>query len=180
MTFHFPALHPPDDGKEFKKPPKETMPAKVISFHYTLKDPTGKKLDSSDGDEPLSFLEGVGQIIPGLESALLKLKVGEKKEIKVPAKDAYGARDEKRVIDVPLAQLPKKDIKIGDMFQAGQGEHSPPLTVIKVTPEHATLDANHPLAGVDLTFNVEITDIREATPEETDHGHAHGVGGHSH
>ena len=156
------------------------MSAKVISFHYTLTDPSGKRLDSSEGDEPLSFLEGVGQIIPGLESALSKLKVGEKKQIKVAAKDAYGTRDENRVIEVPLAQLPKKDVKIGDMFQAGQDHRSPPLTVIKVTPEHATLDANHPLAGVDLTFDVEITEIRDATAEEVDHGHAHGAGGHHH
>lgn len=156
------------------------MAAKVISFHYTLTDPSGKKLDSSEGDEPLSFLQGVGQIIPGLEAALAKLKVGEKKKIKVEAKDAYGMRDSKHEIEVPLEQLPKKDIKIGDMFQAGQDGHSPPLTVIKLTPTHATLDANHPLAGVDLTFDVEITEVRDATPEETDHGHAHGAGGHHH
>ena len=154
------------------------MAAKVISFHYTLTDPAGKKLDSSEGDEPLSFLEGVGQIIPGLEQALAKLKVGEKKKISVPSKEAYGAKDDKKLVEVPLDQLPKKDIKIGDMFQAGQ--NSPPLTVIKVSPTHATLDANHPLAGVDLTFDVEITEIRDATPEEMDHGHAHGAGGHHH
>jgi FKBP-type peptidyl-prolyl cis-trans isomerase SlyD len=154
------------------------MAAKVISFHYTLTDSSGKTLDSSEGDEPLSFLEGVGQIIPGLETALSKLKVGEKKKINVPAKDAYGHRDDKKLVEVALEQLPKKDVKIGDMFQTGQ--NSPPLTVTQVNKTHATLDANHPLAGVDLTFDVKITDIREATPEEIDHGHAHGAGGHSH
>ena len=156
------------------------MTAKVISFHYTLTDPSGKKLDSSEGDEPLSFLEGAGQIIPGLEAALSKLKAGEKKQVKVVAKDAYGNRDDKKVVEVPLEQLPKKDVKIGDMFQTGQDHHSPPVTVIKVTSKHATLDANHPLAGIDLTFDIEITEIRDATSEEVDHGHAHGAGGHHH
>jgi FKBP-type peptidyl-prolyl cis-trans isomerase SlyD len=154
------------------------MAAKVISFHYKLTDPKGTELDSSEGSEPLSYLEGVGQIIPGLETALAKLKVGEKKKINVAARDAYGEHDEKKLVEVPLEQLPKKDIKIGDMFQAGQ--HSPPLTVTKVNKTHATLDANHPLAGVDLTFDVEVTDIRDATAEEIDHGHAHGAGGHHH
>jgi FKBP-type peptidyl-prolyl cis-trans isomerase SlyD len=123
-------------------------------------------------------MEGAGQIIPGLESEIGKLKTGDKKKINVKADDAYGQRDPQALIDVPVEKLPSKTVKVGDQFRSNQ---SPlPLTVTKVTDTHVTLDANHPLAGVDLTFDVEITTIRDATEEELAHGHAHGPGGHSH
>ena len=154
------------------------MKRKVISFHYTLTDPTGQTIDSSSGREPLTYMEGAGQIIPGLETELGKLKAGDKKKIGVKADDAYGQRDPQALIDVPREKLPSQTVKVGDQFRSNQ---SPlPLTVTKVTDTHVTLDANHPLAGVDLTFDVEITTIRDATEEELAHGHAHGPGGHSH
>ncbi len=108
--------------------------ARVLSFHYTLTDPAGKVIDSSNGREPLSFIEGSGAIIPGLEKQMASLKKGDKKRISVAAAEAYGARK----------------------------------------------DGSHPLAGVDLTFDIEITGAREATSEEVAHGHAHGEHGHSH
>ena len=156
------------------------MSQKVISFHYTLTDSAGKTLDSSAGGEPLAFLEGVGQIIPGLEDHLKKMKVGDKKHVTVKAKDGYGEKDPKNVIEVPLDQMPSRGIKVGDRFRAGQENHSPVVTVVKVTETHVTLDGNHPLAGMDLTFDVEIVELREATEDELAHGHVHGSGGHAH
>jgi len=152
------------------------MSSKVFSFHYTLTNAAGEILDSSAGREPLVFMAGKGQIIPGLESEQVLLKVGDKKKVEVQAANAYGEHDPKRMIEVPLEKLPKENIEVGDQFQAGDAQAS--LTVTRVTETHATLDGNHPLAGVDLTFEVELTGIREATLEELAHGHAHGPGGH--
>jgi FKBP-type peptidyl-prolyl cis-trans isomerase SlyD len=154
------------------------MSAKVFAFHYTLTNPAGQVLDSSAGREPLFFMAGAGQIIPGLESVLVQLNAGDKKKVEVKAADAYGEHDPEKLIEVPLDKLPKEKVEIGDQFQAGN-QHAP-LTVTSVTETHATLDANHPLAGVDLTFDVEVTEIRDATEEELAHGHAHGPGGHGH
>lgn len=156
------------------------MANKVISFHYTLTDSAGKTLDSSAGSEPLTFLEGVGQIIPGLETHVIAMKVGEKKNVTIPSKDAYGEKDPANVVEVPLEKMPAKEIKVGDQFRAGRDDHSPVVTATKVTETHVTLDGNHPLAGKDLTFTVEVTEIRDATQEEITHGHAHGPGGHHH
>ena len=156
------------------------MPTKVISFHYTLTDNAGKTLDSSAESEPLAFLVGAGQIIPGLETHLLTMKVGDKRKVLVPAKDAYGAKDPANTTEVPRDKMPAKSIKVGDQFRAGAGDHAPVVVVTKVTDTHVTLDGNHPLAGMDLTFDVEITGIRDATKEELDHGHVHGAGGHHH
>jgi FKBP-type peptidyl-prolyl cis-trans isomerase SlyD len=157
----------------------KTMNARVISFHYTLKDDSGQTLDSSEGNQPLSFLTGVGQIIPGLEKEIQAMKVGEKKNVKVAAENAYGKMDPKKLFDVPLENLPKKDLQVGDQFRSNQPD-SPVMTVTKLSATHATLDGNHPLAGLNLTFDVEITEIRDATEDEKAHGHAHGPGGHHH
>jgi FKBP-type peptidyl-prolyl cis-trans isomerase SlyD len=156
------------------------MSQKVISFHYTLTDSAGTTLDSSAGGEPLTFLEGVGQIVPGLESHLRNMKVGDKKHVTVKAKDGYGEKDPKNVVEVLLEQMPTRGIKVGDRFRAGRETHSPVVTAVKVTDTHVTLDGNHPLAGMDLTFDVEVTEVRVATEEELAHGHVHGSGGHAH
>lgn len=156
------------------------MGARVISFHYKLTDSAGKELDSSADGEPLMFLEGVGQIISGLEAHLRTMNVGDKKHVIVKAKDAYGEKDPANIVEVPLEKMSTKGIKVGDQLRAGQGNHAPVVTAMKVTDTHVTLDGNHPLAGKDLTFAVEITEIREATEEELSHGHVHGPGGHHH
>lgn len=156
------------------------MSRKVISFHYTLTDSAGTTLDASAGGEPLTFLEGTGQVIPGLETELRKMKVGDKKHVTVKAKDGYAEKDPSNVIDLPLEQMPTRGIKVGDQFRAGRDNHSPVVTAVKVTETHVTLDGNHPLAGMDLTFDVEITEVRDATEEELSHGHVHGAGGHAH
>jgi FKBP-type peptidyl-prolyl cis-trans isomerase SlyD len=156
------------------------MNPKVITFHYTLTDSSGTMLDSSVGSEPLAFLSGMGQIIPGLERELAGLKKGDKKRVTVAAKDAYGMHDPANVVAVALEKMPAKNIKVGDQFRAGNDAHAPVVTATKVTDTHVTLDGNHPLAGKDLTFDVEIADIRDATAEEISHGHVHGPGGHHH
>ncbi len=155
--------------------------AKVVKFHYTLKDGSGNTLESSHDDEPMMFLEGVGQIIPGLESALVGLKKGDKKSVDVKAAQAYGEYEQDLVVQVPRAQMPKKDITVGDQFHADSGQgHTQVVVVTAVSDEHVTVDGNHPLAGQDLHFDVEITDVRDATKEELEHGHAHGGDGHHH
>ena len=153
---------------------------KVIGFHYTLTDASGTVLDSSrDGGEPLLFLEGSGNIIEGLEKELLLLSVGQKKVVKVAAKDAYGEKRDDMIAKVPKSQF-GQEVKVGDRFQSGPGHHAPIFTVIALSGEEVTLDGNHPLAGVDLTFDVEIMSSRAATKDELSHGHAHGEGGHHH
>ena len=157
------------------------MAPKVVSFHYTLKDTKGEVLESSHGDEPLSFLEGVGQIIPGLESAMLGLAKGEKKAIHVKAAEGYGERELELIVQVPRTQIPKKDVKVGDQFQADAGDGQTQVVVVTaINDQHITVDGNHPLAGQDLHFDVEVIDVREASKEELEHGHAHGPDGHHH
>lgn len=154
---------------------------RVVSFHYTLKDKDGQVLESSFGSDPLMFLEGVGQIIPGLEEAIKAMQAGDKKTVTVKAKDAYGEVEADMIVEVPRERLPKPDVAVGDRFHADAGDgHSQVVMVTKVTETHATIDGNHPLAGQDLTFEVEIDSTRNATDEEMKHGHAHGPGGHNH
>ena len=158
----------------------QTTP-KVVSFHYTLKDGKGTQLESSFGDEPLSYLEGVGQIIPGLESQIKGLVKGDKKTVHVKAADAYGEFEKELIVEVPRDQIPKKDVVVGDRFHADSGQgHTQVVVVTAVTDQHITVDGNHPLAGQDLTFEVEIQDVRDASKEELQHGHALGPGGHNH
>ena len=142
------------------------MTSEVISFHYTLTDPTGQTLDSSLGHEPLTFMSGNCQIIPGLESQLLPLNVGDKKRLSVAAKDAYGERDPNRVFDVPLEKFPEQNVKVGDKFRMGNNHQAAVVTVVGVTGTQVRIDTNHPLAGVDLTFAIEMIAKRAATPEE--------------
>lgn len=158
-----------------------TMSKQVIGFHYTLKDQSGNIIDSSEGEAPLLFLEGSGQIIPGLENAVLPLAVGEKKNVEVKAADAYGEIIPDLQITVQRSQFPEgSELKVGDQFQVNNEEHAPIFTVVSIEGDNINVDGNHPLAGIDLFFDIEITEKRAATEEEIAHGHAHGVGGHQH
>ena len=136
-------------------------------------------IDSSQGHEAMPVLEGAQQIIPGLEAELFKMKVGDKKKVQVAADKAYGLMREDLRVKVQRDQLPEGEIKVGVQFSAGEG-HGPVFTVTKVEDDGIYLDGNHPLAGQDLTFDVEVTEIRDATEEEQQHGHAHGPHGHHH
>jgi FKBP-type peptidyl-prolyl cis-trans isomerase SlyD len=154
------------------------MSRNVVTFHYTLRDPEGRLIDTSAGGPPVTYLEGAGQIIDGLDEELRGTAAGNKKRVVVPAARAYGLRDETQVQKVLRALLPiEGDLKVGDQFQAGEDRFAPIVTVRAIEGEEVLLDANHPLAGVDLTFDVEVVSVRAATAEEIAHGHAHSGGG---
>ena len=153
---------------------------KVVSFHYTLTNAQGDVLDQSQ-EHPMPYLHGAGNIIPGLEKELAGKKVGDKLTVNVPAAEAYGEYHEQLVNDVPREAFQGVDqIEPGMQFQANTPEGVQVITVKAVNGETVTVDANHPLAGQDLNFVVEIVKVREATEEESAHGHVHGVGGHHH
>ena len=158
------------------------MSTRVISFHYTLKDKSGQVLDSSQGAEPMMFMEGSQQIIPGLERELLVLNVGDKKNVQVLAHEAYGEYDQALVMEIPRGQFPAGEkIEPGMQFGTHSEEGVPLVFTVKTVNETVvTVDGNHPLAGVDLFFDVEVMESRPATLEEIKHGHAHGPGGHHH
>ena len=150
------------------------MNRSIVTIHYTLRDPQARVLDTSEGGEPISYLEGAGQIIEGLEEQLRDATVGLKRHIEVPAARAYGVRDEAQIQRVPRAALPiEGELRPGDRFQAGDDRFAPVVMVVKIEGDEVLLDANHPLAGVDLTFDVEVVAIRPATAEEISHGHPH-------
>lgn len=153
------------------------MAQNVISFHYTLKDKAGEVLDQSQPNQPLTFLEGSNMIIQGLENGLAKMSEGQTDEIIVRPENGYGFRDESQIDVVSLSQLPVDEVSVGDYFQTGNDQHAPVVRVVAVDGDNITLDANHPLAGQDLFFSVEVVGKRQATPEELSHGHAHSEDG---
>lgn len=157
------------------------MSATVIGFHYTVKSKEGEQIDSSAGQDPLLFLVGSGQIIPALEQKLVSLSVGDKDQIEIEAKDAYGAVHEDLRITVQKSQFPEgTEVNIGDQFQVNEEPDAPIFTVKSIEGDDVHIDGNHPLAGIDLSFDIEVTEKRAATEEEVAHGHAHGAGGVDH
>lgn len=153
----------------------------VVSMHYTLKDDKGKVLDSSSGSDPLVYLHGASNIIPGLEEALIGKKVGDKLNVTVAPEKGYGQRDERMVQRIPKEQFPDPDrLKVGMQFQVNSNQGPMVLTVVGIEAKEVVVDGNPELAGQTLHFEVEITDVRKATSEELAHGHAHGPGGHHH
>ncbi len=150
---------------------------KVASIHYTLTDNDGKILDSSSGREPLTYIQGIGNLIPGMEEGLEGKSKGEKLSLKISPEKGYGVKDEALTQRVPRSSFGGQEVKVGMQFQTNQGGV---VTVTHVGLSEITVDANHPLAGVELNFAVEIMDIRPATEGEIAHGHVHGPGGHHH
>jgi FKBP-type peptidyl-prolyl cis-trans isomerase SlyD len=152
----------------------------VVSMNYVLKNEEGKILDES-GDDPLVYLHGHKNIVPGLEKALDGLAVGAKTAASIPPSEGYGEYNPKLKFAVPAKQMggdiPPVDSLVQLTNQSGQQFVA---RVMEADAEKVLLDANHPLAGEHLNFEVTITDIREAQPEELAHGHAHGPGGHHH
>lgn len=144
------------------------MNARHLSFHYTLRDQSGRVLDTSRGGAPLECIEGAGQIVPGLEKVLRSLQAGEPRKVVVSAEEGYGPRRDDLIGRVPRAQLPVAgEINLGDQFQTGPDpRHDPIVTVIGLEGDQVVLDANHPLAGQALHFDVEIVAARPATAEE--------------
>lgn len=149
-------------------------------IEYTLTDETGETLDASNG-QPLAYLHGHQNLIPGLEKELEGKTVGDKFTATIAAAEAYGERHEELVQTVPSTMFQGVDeLEIGMRFEAQseQGMHS--VEIIEINEDQVTVDGNHPLAGLPLTFDIEVMEVRSATAEEIEHGHAHGEGGHQH
>ena len=155
---------------------------KVVSIHYTLRDDTGAVVDSSVGGEPLTYLHGGGNIIPGLESALNGLAVGAAVQVVIKPSDGYGEKDGPPPKTVPRDMFPPDaDIQLGMQFGVdGPHGHPIPVWVIAADQNEITLGFDHPLAGQNLHFDVQVVDVRDASAEEVQHGHPHGPGGHHH
>ncbi len=153
----------------------------VVSFHYTLTNAESQVLDKSQDGQPLVYLHGAGNIIPGLEKALEGKKVGDKFTVTVPAAEGYGEYNPDLVQEVPAQMFQGvENIEAGMQFQAQTDDGVQIVTVKAVEGDNVIVDANFPLAGQDLTFEVEIAEIRDASAEELEHGHVHGAGGHHH
>ncbi len=151
----------------------------VASFDYTLRDPDGTVLDTSDGGEPLSYLHGAGNIIPGLENELSGRETGDTFEAVIEPKDAYGVYTDDLVFNVTKDEFDDPDeVEEGLRFQADISGELRLCTVSKIDGNNVEVDANHPLAGVTLRFDVTVRGVRKATPEEIEHGHVHD--GHHH
>jgi FKBP-type peptidyl-prolyl cis-trans isomerase SlyD len=152
---------------------------RVVSIDYTLKDKNNQLIDSSAGTGPLEYLHGYKNIIPGLEQALEGKTQGDVFKIKVPAAEAYGERDDQLVISVPLERFGGNvEVEVGMQFQAQTPKGYSIVTVTEVGAGTATIDGNHPLAGIDLNFDVTVTGVREASLEELNHGHVHSAHNH--
>jgi FKBP-type peptidyl-prolyl cis-trans isomerase SlyD len=150
---------------------------KVAGIHYTLKNNQGEVLDSSDGREPLYYLHGAGNLIIGMEEGLEGKNTGDKFILKISPDKGYGQLDPDMIQKVPRSAFGTQEVRPGMKFSTNQGGV---VTVTEVGLENITVDANHPLAGVELNFEVEVMEVREATSEEITHGHVHGPGGHHH
>lgn len=156
-------------------------PKTVAVFHYTLRDEAGTELESSRGSDPSAYLHGANNIIPGLETAMTGKAAGDVFSASVAPEDAYGLRDPDKTQRVPVKHLLfKGKLRPGAVVQLNTNEGQRPVTVTKVGRHSADIDTNHPLAGQTLAFDIEITEVRDASPEELTHGHAHGPGGHHH
>lgn len=154
---------------------------KVATIDYTLTDKSSTVIDSSDGGEPLSYIHGIGNIIPGLEAALAGKNPGDTLKVSIPPADAYGERDPSLTQTVSRDRFESaEDIRVGMQFQAESEAGPMVVTVVDITDENVVVDGNHPLAGMTLNFDVKVLDVRDATEEELNHGHVHGPGGHHH
>lgn len=153
----------------------------VVSFHYTLTNEKGEELESSRDRQPMTYLHGAHGIIPGLEKALAGKGPGDVLQVTLSPAEAYGERDPTRRQRIPAKHFrnPRR-LQAGDRISLQTRQGSMPAVVVKVGRFNVDVDTNHPLAGQTLTFDVEITEVREASAEEVAHGHAHEEGGHHH
>lgn len=153
---------------------------KVAQIEYTLKDHAGEVMDASNG-QPLAYLHGHHNLIPGLENELKGKTVGDKFNVTVVAAEAYGEINPALIQQVPSELFQGvENIEVGMRFEAQSDQGMQSVEIKAVEGDQVTVDANHPLAGHDLTFDVEVMDVRDASAEELEHGHAHGAGGHQH
>ena len=153
----------------------------VVAIHYTLTNKDGEVLDTSDGREPLAYLHGRGNLIPGLEKELEGKEKGNKISVTVPPEEAYGIHDETLIREVSREAFKDIDeLQPGMQFQSQSEKGIEVFTITKIEGEQITIDGNHALAGETLSFEVEVTDVKEASEEEVTHGHVHGPEGHNH
>ncbi len=153
----------------------------VASIHYTLTDKAGKVIDASPAGQPLIYLHGAGNIVPGLENALAGRSAGDRFDVAVAPEEGYGTRHEQLIQLVPREAFHGVDtLEPGMQFEAQSGDGPTLVTVTQVDADNVTVDGNHPLAGETLHFAIEVADVRSATGEELEHGHVHGTGGHHH
>ncbi len=154
---------------------------KVVSIQYALKDTTGEVLESSEGQAPMKYLQGFGNIIAGLEKALEGKEAGEKIKAVIAPEDGYGIREETLVKNLPLSSFQNHhEVEVGAQFQAETSQGPRLATVTKIDDKNVTVDLNHPLADQTLSFDIDVVEVREATEEELSHGHVHGPEGHGH
>jgi len=164
-----------------QKKPQKIADDVVVSMEYTLR-VDGEVLDTSEGGQPIEFLQGHGNIIPGLESQLYDMAVDESKDVVVSPQDGYGEIDPSAVVDVPREEFPPSiSLEPGVTLQVQDNEGNVMLAQIKEVGETSVkLDFNHPLAGKELHFSVKIVGLRQPTEEEMTHGHVHTAGHHHH
>ncbi|WP_448548809.1 FKBP-type peptidyl-prolyl cis-trans isomerase [Thalassotalea fusca] len=154
---------------------------KVVVLHYAVSDSEGTLIDSSYDHKPLAVIHGTGYLIPGLENALADRQAGDKFEVDVKAEDAYGERQEGFIQSLPKEMFAGiEDLEVGSQLRASTDDGEQTVIVIDISDDEITVDGNHPLAGIDLNFDVEIIEVRDATEEELAHGHVHGEGGCGH
>ncbi len=155
---------------------------KIVTMNYTLKDSEGVVIDTTENKEAFSFLSGANQILPKLEEEIETMLIGSKKNVKLSAQNAYGVYDKKAVQKVGKSNFPEDiAIEVGMGFMANSHDGQPmPFKITAVEGNEVTIDFNHPLAGKDLEFDVHLVDVRDASKEEMEHGHAHGPDGHYH
>ncbi|MEJ5225546.1 MAG: peptidylprolyl isomerase [Anaerolineales bacterium] len=160
---------------------KKVQAGRVVAMDYTLH-VDGEKIDSSEGREPLEYLHGAGNIIPGLEREMAGMEVGESKQVVVSPADGYGESDPNAFIEIPRSEFPQDiPLEVGLELQVQDPSGNPMYARIDaITDESVRLDFNHPLAGKELHFSVKIVGLREPTEEELDHGHVHSGGDHEH
>ncbi|MDO6427427.1 peptidylprolyl isomerase [Thalassotalea sp. 1_MG-2023] len=156
-------------------------PNKVVTLHYAVSDSEDTLIDSSYDNQPLAVIHGTGYLIPGLEEALTDHQAGDKFEVEVNAENAYGERHDGFVQTVPKSLFQGiEDLDVGTQLRATTDEGEQTVIVVDVQDEEITVDGNHPLAGIDLKFDVEVIEVRDATAEELEHGHVHAEGGCGH
>jgi len=154
---------------------------KVAVLNYTLKNKDGEVIDESN-DESFTYLHGARNIIPGLENALEGKQAGDKTSVVIEPKDAYGERDLEHIQRVPLNMFPPEvEIEVGMQFESDSTDGEPVIvTVTAIDAGEVVVDGNHPMAGIQLHFDVELIEVRDATEQELQHGHVHGPHGHHH
>ena len=145
---------------------------KVVTFEFTVADENGSVLDSSDGTGSFPYIQGIGYLVPGLEEVMEDKSTGDNFKVTIAPEKAYGQKDPALRIAVPREQFQRiEDLEVGIHIQVGGPDGTQLMKVVKITDERVTMDGNHPLAGMTLNFDISIIDVRDATPEELQHGH---------